>query len=69
MTHTYVELEVSVAVFDEIRGRMLAAGYDHVFSEGRAIDMHGIALIRTGQKTWGQRFVHLIRDGGRHPDY
>ncbi|KKN36065.1 hypothetical protein LCGC14_0777600 [marine sediment metagenome] len=69
MTHTYVELEVSAAVFDEIRGRMLAAGYDHVFSEGRAIDMHGIALIRGKRKTQGQRLVDFVRDGGRHPNY
>lgn len=46
MTHTYAELEVSAAVFDEIRGRLLAAGYDPVFNEGRALNMHGIALVR-----------------------
>ena len=46
MTHTYVELEVSATVFEEIRGRLLAAGYDPVLNEGRAIDMHGIALVK-----------------------
>ena len=44
MTHTYAELEVSKAVYEEIRGKLLAAGYDHAFNNG-VIDMHGIALV------------------------
>jgi len=44
-THTYAELEVSAAVYDEIAGKLLAAGYDHAFHDG-TIDMHGIGLTR-----------------------
>lgn len=50
-THTYAELEVSAATFDEIAGKLKAAGYDHAFMEGihengTAIDMQGIGLTQ-----------------------
>jgi hypothetical protein len=44
-TYTYVELEVSAAAYDEIAGKLRAAGYDHAF-HGGTIDMHGIGLTR-----------------------
>jgi hypothetical protein len=47
MTHTYAILEISKAAYDEIRAKLKAAGYGHVFDqdEGKeVIDMHGIAL-------------------------
>jgi len=44
-TYTYVELEVSAAAYDEIAGKLRAAGYDHAFHDG-TIDMHGLALIK-----------------------
>lgn len=44
-THTYVELEISKAAYDEIAGKLRAAGYHHVFTDGGAIDMHGLALV------------------------
>lgn len=44
MTHTYIELEVSKAVYEEIRGKLLAAGYEHACTNG-AIDMSCIALV------------------------
>ncbi len=44
-THTYAVLPVSKAAFDEIKGKLEAAGYQHVFdNNGAIIDMHGIAL-------------------------
>lgn len=46
-THTYAILEVSPAVYAEIRAKLEAAGYEHAFIVdigGEAIDMHGIAL-------------------------
>lgn len=46
-THTYAELEVSAAAYDEIAGKLRAAGYDHAFHDG-TIDMHGIGLTRAG---------------------
>lgn len=47
MTHTYAILDVSPAVYAEIREKLRAAGYQHAFHhdrEGEVIDMHGIAL-------------------------
>ncbi len=46
MTHTYALMEVSRAAFDEIKAKLLAAGYDHaVHDDGATLDMHGIALV------------------------
>lgn len=44
-THTFAELDVSPAAYDEIRGKLEEAGYQHAFI-GSAIDMHGIGLVR-----------------------
>lgn len=46
-THTYAVLEVSPAVYREIRESLETAWYQHAFhqgDEGEVIDMHGIAL-------------------------
>ena len=45
MTHTYVELELSPAAYDEIRQKLEEAGYKHAFIDEATIDMHGIAVI------------------------
>lgn len=51
-THTYAELEVSAAAYDEIAAKLKAAGYDHAFMSGEdvnghaTIDMHGIGITR-----------------------
>lgn len=45
-THTYAELEVSAAAYDEIASKLKAADYGHAFMEGGAIDMHGIGITR-----------------------
>jgi hypothetical protein len=44
-THTYALLPVSQATYDEIRGKLKEAGYEHCF-HGAATDMHGIGLVR-----------------------
>jgi hypothetical protein len=47
MTYTFAILEVSKAVFDEIRGKLEAAGYSdqfHIDAGRPVVDMHGIAL-------------------------
>ncbi len=47
MTHTYAILRVSAETYNEIRGLLVAAGYDdqlHDKPAGEVIDMHGIAL-------------------------
>lgn len=47
MSHTYAILEVSHATYEEIRTKLLDAGYQHALdrdADGEVIDMHGIAL-------------------------
>lgn len=46
MTHTYAELEVSEATYNEIAGKLKKADYDQAFMGEGVIDMHGIALKR-----------------------
>lgn len=46
-TYTYAICEVSEATYQEIRAKLVAAGYDHAFHVDagvEVIDMHGIAL-------------------------
>lgn len=43
MSHTYVVLDISPAAYNEIKRKLVAAGYDHTFHED-VIDMHGIAV-------------------------
>lgn len=45
-THTFAELELSQSAYDEIATKLRDAGYDHAFTEGGAIDMHGIGVTR-----------------------
>lgn len=48
MSYTYALLEVSPAVYAEIREKLQAAGYEHAFDRNddrEVIDMHGIALV------------------------
>ena len=45
-THTYVELELSDAAYEEIQQKLREASYDHAFMNDGAIDMHGLAVVR-----------------------
>lgn len=45
-THTYAELELSQAAYNEIKRKLEDAGYQHAFMEDGAIDMHGIGVTR-----------------------
>lgn len=46
MSHTYAELPVSRATYEEIRRLLVDAGYHHALAHGDgAIDMHGIGLV------------------------
>lgn len=44
-THTFAELAISKAAYDEIASKLREAEYNHVFMEGGVIDMHGIGLV------------------------
>lgn len=47
-THTYAKLAVSNFAFNEIKAKLLAAGYaDQIHETGKEplVDMHGIALV------------------------
>ena len=46
MSHTYALLEVSAAAYDEIKQKLIDAGYRSAINEAAEIDMHGIALVR-----------------------
>lgn len=48
-THTFATLEISQRAYDEIAGKLRAAGYDHVFTHDGAIDMAGIGVTRSEQ--------------------
>lgn len=44
-THTYVTLKISREAFEEIKQKLLAAAYGHVFNADKSeIDMSGIAV-------------------------
>ncbi len=45
-THTVACLEVSPRAFDEVAGRLAAAGYSQIMLESGCLDMSGIALSR-----------------------
>lgn len=45
MTYTYVEMEVSNEVFEEVKKKLEDAEYHHAIAED-VLDMHGIALTR-----------------------
>lgn len=52
MTHTYAEMEISAAAWDEIAQKLIEADYQHSFikEDGSYIlDMHGIGLTRVGK--------------------
>jgi hypothetical protein len=50
-THSFAELELSPAAYDEIAGKLREAGYDHAFCENGTIDMHGLGITRPKPKT------------------
>jgi hypothetical protein len=53
-THTYAILEVSPKAYDEIKKKLIAAGYTHAITgagrEKEVVDMHGIALQKKPSK-------------------
>lgn len=45
-THTYVTMEVSSSVYEEVLKKLIDAGYQYVIGENGELDMHGIALLK-----------------------
>jgi len=62
-TRTFVVLEISQRAYDEIKGKLKAAGYGHTFMKSGEIDMDGIALASEMAQTGGEGETY----GGR-PD-
>jgi hypothetical protein len=60
-THTYAILPLSPAAYQEIREKLLAAGYGHAVHDrndpaphsGECIDMHGLAVQSEKEETNG----------------
>ena len=46
MTYTLATLEVSPAAYDEIRGKLEAAGYQHAIDAAGTLDMTHIGLVK-----------------------
>lgn len=77
-THTYVMMDISAAAFEEIKRKLLAAGYDHAiipsFREDKeALDMHGIGLQIEEQRPIAEGYLEVGRDERgqvvvNHPD-
>lgn len=44
MTYTTAAMQLSKAAYDEIKERMLEAGYHHVFDGSHSIDMSGVSV-------------------------
>jgi hypothetical protein len=55
MTHTFVLMEVSDTVYEEIKAKLLDAHYDHAIhdDENCYLDMQGIALIKKQEPVRG----------------
>ena len=53
-THTFVTLAISKEAYQEIKQKLLAAGYNHSFvydfNDEETIDMHGIGLAEEKEK-------------------
>lgn len=65
-THTYAVLEISQAAWDEIAGKLRAAGYNHVFDKDRkVIDGNGIGFAAAAEASYApgdfDRAVDLLR--------
>lgn len=60
-THTFSILPVSPGTYEEIRGKLKSAGYDHALIED-GIDMHGIAL-----KLDDGRYTPTVTVRRKHP--
>lgn len=46
MSYTYATMEVSKQTFEEVKAKLLAAGYEYaVHDKGEILDMHGTALV------------------------
>lgn len=60
MTYTFVVMEVSPAVYDEVEAKLRAAGYDHAIEDGY-LDMHGLALAKRPETRFDEKTpVHSV---------
>lgn len=64
-THTFVELPVSEAVWNEIAGKLKNTEYGPQILPGDIIDMHGIALVKEKLSEPERETMHLIHTQGQ----
>lgn len=67
-THTFVELEVSPAAYDEIRSLLEAADYQHTFIDRRTVDMNQIAVTRGPENLPIDMILYCPSCGAQHVD-
>jgi hypothetical protein len=68
-THTYATLDVPAALYDDVRRKLIAAGYDHCLDpndpENGPIDMTGIALTPDRVSCPSPTLARICRQLGR----
>lgn len=73
MSHTYALLEVSPSSYEEIKAKLLDAGYGHAINDLGEIDMHGIALCTKEEEIMPKEStekgigwaIHRLQGGGK----
>lgn len=72
-TYTYATMEVTQAVFDEVKARLVEADYKHALHDnGNTLDMHGLALVAMPERKLEGGTLEVGNDGRNvivnHPD-
>lgn len=49
MTHTYAEVALAPALYDQLAAALRAAGVDQAFDRDGRIDLHGLAAVKAPQ--------------------
>lgn len=67
-THTFVELEVTPAAYDQIRTKLAEADYQHTFIDRTTVDMTGIAVTRGKENAPIDMILYCPSCGAQHVD-
>lgn len=58
-TRTFVIMDVSQTVYDEIKDKLIAAGYRHAIGDDGELDMDGITLMADTTNKSAETRLHL----------